>query len=260
MKTVLIRAKAKINLDFKILGKFPNGFHRIESTFQSVDLSDFLFLEKAEKDELTGSIICPFKQNIILKAKQALEKDLRKSLPCKIHLQKSIPVAAGLGGGSADAAAVLFGLNRLYNLNLSSKELAKIGFKTGSDLPFFFYGGTCRVEGSGQKISKVKKKLPAFFILFRPHKRIETKKVYSLYDRKGKSFLEINRKICPDVKKVEKYFSGFNLKASLSGSGPTMFCRAESFNLAKKIAEGYPDFNGDIFICRPQKKALEVIG
>ena len=259
MDFLLIQANAKLNLDFKILGKLSFGFHQIESTFQSINLSDFLLFEKSTQDQITGAKVCPSSQDIILKTKKILEKILDKKLPCRIHLQKSIPIAAGLGGGSADAAATLTALNKLYNLNLSQKELTKIGLKIGSDIPFFFYGGTCKVEGIGEKITPVKKPISKFFVIFRPHKRIETKKMYEFFDKTGRSFLEINREICPEIKKLEKYFAKFNLKSKLSGSGPTMFCKTNSYNLAKRVAEGYPNFNGDIFICQPENKALNII-
>jgi len=193
------------------------------------------------------------------KAEKTLEKALGKSLSCKIHLQKSIPIAAGLAGGSADAAATLFGLNSLYNLKLSRKELAKIGVRIGADLPFFFYGGTCKVEGIGEKVNPIKQKISKFFVLFRPHKRIETKKMYELYDKTGKDFLSLARGICPDIKKLEKYLNNFKVKErGLSGSGPTVFCGVNSYKLAEKIAS-LKNFDGDIFISRPQPKALNVL-
>jgi 4-diphosphocytidyl-2-C-methyl-D-erythritol kinase len=259
MESILVQANAKINLDLKILKKRRNGFHLIESIFQSINLADFLFIEKSKQNELSGAKICPDSQNIILKTKQGLEGFCSKRLACRIHLQKTIPIAAGLGGGSADAAAVLFGLNELYNLNLSQGQLVKIGAKIGSDIPFFFYGGTCKVKGLGEKIEPIKKKLPEFFILFRPHKRIETKKMYELYDKTGKDFLSLAKEICPEIKKLEKYFSQFKLKLKMSGSGPSVFCQVSNYQSAKKIVENYSGFNGDIFICRPENKALKII-
>jgi len=256
---ILIQANAKINLDLKIVGKRADGYHFIKSTFQSIDLSDFLLLEKSKKDNFTGAVICSEAENIIFKAKKSLEKNLGESLPCQIHLQKSIPISAGLGGGSADAAATLVGLNSLYNLKLSKKELVKIGVKTGADVPFFFYGGTCEVEGIGEKVTPVKRKLPKFFLIFRPHKRLETKKMYEFYDKTGKNFLALARESCPGIEKIEKHLNGFGLKPKLSGSGPTMFCGINNYKLAKEIAENYQDFNGDIFICRPESKALKII-
>lgn len=258
MKSILIRAYAKINLNFKILGKRPDGYHNIESTFQSIDLADFVSIEKA-KNYFSGSIICPESENIILETKDLLEETVKKKLPCRIHLQKVIPISAGLGGGSADATATLVGLNLLYNLKLDKKELAKIGIKIGADVPFFLYGGTCRVSGKGERIKPIKIKVPKIFVLFRPHKRIETKTVYELYDKTGKDFLAICENICPEIKKLKRYFGKFGLKLHLSGSGPTVFCQVNNYQLAKKIAEGYPEFNGDIFICHPQKEAIKII-
>ncbi|MGC9031475.1 MAG: 4-(cytidine 5'-diphospho)-2-C-methyl-D-erythritol kinase [Minisyncoccia bacterium] len=157
MKRVLIQANAKINLEFKILGKLDNGYHQIKSIFQSINLSDFLLIEKSKENKITGAIICPETENIIFKAKKELEKYIKKELPAKIHLQKTIPISAGLGGGSVDAAATIFGLNLIYNLKLSKKKLVELGKKVGADIPYFFYGGTCKVEGIGEKIKTIKK-------------------------------------------------------------------------------------------------------
>jgi len=259
MDAILIQANAKLNLDLKILGKRTNGHHLIKSTFQSINLSDFLFFEKHKKNEFTGAIICPKSENIILKAKKTLERTLNKKLPCRIHLQKTIPISAGLGGGSADAAAILLALNLLYKLNLGRKKLIQIGLMVGADIPFFFYGGTCQVEGIGEKITPIKKKLPKFFVLFRPHKRIETKKMYELYDKTGRDFLILAKEICPDILKIENYLKKFKLETKLSGSGPTFFCETNNYETAKKITENYQRFNGDIFICRPENKAIKIL-
>lgn len=257
---ILIQSNAKINLNFEIIGKRPDGYHKIESVFQSIDLADFLFFEKSRKDILTGGIIRPESQNIIFKAKNFLEKILNKKLACRIHLHKAIPIAAGLGGGSANAAATLFALNRLYKLNLSQERLAEIGLKIGADVPFFFFGGTCRVTGIGEKIVKIKKSVSKFFVLFQPHKRLETKNMYKLYDETGKDFFTLAKEICPDIKKLEKYLKNFPVKEfGLSGSGPTVFAGVSNYELAKKITEGHQDFNGDVFICRPKDRALDVI-
>ena len=260
MKTILIQANAKLNLSLEILRKRPDGYPEIESIFQSINLSDFLLLERAKNNYFSGGIICPDSDNLILKAKNHLEKIVGKKLTCHIHLQKVIPIAAGFGGGSADAAAAIFGLNLLYNLGLAKKELAKIGKSIGADVPFFFYGGTCKVGGIGEKITPIKKRLPKLFVLFRPHKRIGTKKMYELHDKTGKDFPTLARELCPDIKNIEKYLADFKIEAKLSGSGPTIFCGLDSYRLAQEIAQGYYlRFNGDIFICQPQKEALKVL-
>lgn len=259
MESILIQANAKINLNFKIIGKRPDGYHLIDSIFQSVDLADFILFKKSDKNQFTGATICPDSQNIILKAQQALEEKTNKKLPCLIHLQKTIPVSAGTGGGSADAAAAMIALNELYKLNLSKKELAGIGAKIGADVPFFFYGGTCRITGIGEIIAPIKMKLPKFFILFRPHKRLETKMMYELHDKTGKDFFSLAKELCPDINRVEEHFAKFKIELKLSGSGPTVFGETDDYELAKKIIEDYQGFNGDIFICHPENESIKII-
>ena len=260
MEALLIQADAKINLELKILEKRSDGYHQIEGVYQSVDLSDFLFFEKTKEDMFIGAINCPASEEIILKAKQILEKSINKKLPCLIHLHKAIPIAAGMGGGSADAAATLIGLNKLYQLNLSKEKLAEIGLKIGTDIIFLLYGGTCRVEGIGERVTPIKKEVSKFFVIFRPHKRLESRRMYQLYDETGKNFFTLAREICPDIGILEEKIKQFQVKEfGLSGKGPTIFCGVEKYELAKKISECYPSFNGDIFICQPTEKAIHII-
>lgn len=266
---MLIQANAKLNLSFKILGKLPGGYHWIESVMQSIDLADFLCFKKAKKTYLTGSILCEKENQLILKAKRILEEASGRELPCQIHLQKSIPISAGLGGGSCDAAATLVALNKLYNLNFSRDKLKKLAIKIGSDVPFFLYGGRCKVEGIGEKITPIKKlqsiknkcsSTSNFYVVVRPHKRIETKMMYELYSKTGKNFLKLAQEICPDVKKVYNLFKKFEPKElNLSGSGPTVFCGVEDYKSTQNIVKELGDFNGDIFICRPQNCSLIVL-
>jgi len=257
---LLVQANAKINLSFKILEKLPNGHHRIESIMQSIDLADFLFFEKAAENQLTGSYVCPDSQNIILKAQKVLEKEVGRKLPCRIHLQKVIPVSAGLGGGSADAAATLIALNKIYELNFSKKKLAELATGVGADVPFFIFGGTCKVGGVGEEVKQIKKKISKFYLIFRPHKRLETKMMYELYDKTGKDFLKLAGEICPSVKKVYNYFKKFRPKEfGLSGSGPSLFCGLNSHKLAKKIVRGLNNLDGDVFICRPEDQAIKIL-
>jgi 4-diphosphocytidyl-2C-methyl-D-erythritol kinase len=257
---ILVEANAKINLELKILSKRPDGYHNIESVFQSVNLSDFLFFEKSAKDEFSGAINCPAEEEIILKAKKILEESVSKKLPCRIHLYKAIPIAAGLGGGSADSAATLVGLNEIYKLNLSEGRLIKIASKIGADVPFFIIGGTCQVEGIGEKIKSIKKAISDFLVIFRPHKRLDTPKMYQLHDQTGKTFFELAKEICPDIVILEEKIKRFSINEfGLSGKGPTIFCGVNDYDSAKKISECYPEFNGDIFICQPTKKAIHII-
>jgi len=261
---MLIQANAKLNLSFKILGRSPSGYHQIESIMQSIDLADFLYFKKAKKTCLTGSIVCGEENQLILKAKRILEETSGKKLPCQIHLQKSIPISAGLGGGSCDAAATLVALNKLYNLNFSTEKLRDLAIKIGSDVPFFLYGGRCKVEGIGEKITPIRELQPIedeynsnFYVIARPHKRIETKMMYDLYSKTGKSFLKLAQEICPDVEKLYNFFKKFKPRQlNLSGSGPTVFCGVNNYESAQNIVKQLGNFNGDVFICRPQERAI----
>lgn len=257
---MLIQANAKINLSFKILGKLPNGYHEIESIMQSIDLADFLHFEKSKKNQFSGAYICPLSKNLIIKAQGFLEREIKRKLPVKIHLQKQIPISAGLGGGSADAAATLTALNKLYKLGLSRKKLSEIAIKIGADVPFFLHGGTCKIQGIGEKITPMKRKISHFYVVARPHKRIDTKMMYELYDKTKKNFPELAEEICPSVGKLYSYFKKFKPQnLNLSGSGPSVFCGVRRYETARKIAGGLKNFDGDIFICHSQNKALEII-
>jgi len=94
--------------------------------------------------------------------------------------------------------------------------------------------------------------------LFRPHKRLETKMMYELYDKTGKDFFTLAKELCPEIKNLENHFAKFKIRLKISGSGPTVFGEINNYKLAKKIIENYPDFNGDTFICRSQKEALKI--
>jgi 4-diphosphocytidyl-2C-methyl-D-erythritol kinase len=252
---ILVEANAKINLELKILGKRADGYHNIESVFQSINLSDFLVFEKAQKDEFSGAINCPPEEELILRAKNILEEFVGKKLPCQIHLHKVIPIAAGLGGGSADAAATLLALNKLFKLGLSQKELIKIAVKIAADVPVFIVGGTCQVFQPGEKINPIKRKISDYLVIFRPHKRLDTPKMYQLHDETGKTFFELAKEICPDIEILEKKIKKFNIQEfGLSGKGPTIFCGIGDYDLLKKFPSATRNSTA-IFLSanRPQK-------
>ncbi|MCX5992659.1 MAG: 4-(cytidine 5'-diphospho)-2-C-methyl-D-erythritol kinase, partial [Chloroflexi bacterium] len=137
-----LKAFAKVNLVLEVLGRRADGYHEIASVMQTVSLYDVLTLEPASHIKLNFSLPgLPDHANIILKAAEALGKFAGCSKGALIGLEKNIPVGAGLGGGSSDAAAVLRGLNRLWQLELNMEQLAAIGAGLGSDVPFFIYGG-----------------------------------------------------------------------------------------------------------------------
>lgn len=157
-----IKTAAKINLALDVVGKMENGYHAIESVFQTVGIYDDVTVEL--DDGITVSCEIPEEfssadpipcdeRNIAYKAARLFFETVGISGGCRIHIKKGIPSQAGMGGGSTDAAAVLYCLNKLTGVNLNNTELAEIGKKLGADVPFFFTGGTAYVGGIGEKIT-----------------------------------------------------------------------------------------------------------
>ncbi|MFA5392505.1 MAG: 4-(cytidine 5'-diphospho)-2-C-methyl-D-erythritol kinase [Candidatus Paceibacterota bacterium] len=265
MQKIEIRAYAKINLFLEILDKLPNGYHKIYSIFQAIDLYDTLLISKTDKDfSLNATVNCSVKENLITKAREKMEDFTKRDLPCKIHLSKNIPESAGLGGGSSDAAATLIGLNNLFKLNLNLKQLSEIGNQIGKDVPFFIYNiGTALVEGTGEKIKVSNRKPSNFYVLAKPYQGINTSEIYPLFDQynRSKSFLELVQKICPSVKKLYSYFSSISKDSGMTGTGPTIFAGFDSYKEAIKAKNNFKDkiFKGDFYICKPSEKTYEIV-
>jgi len=260
MNKIILRAYAKINLSLEILEKRSDGYHNLHSIVQAVDLFDTLTITKTKRDFiLTGSKICDDKNNLIVKAHEAMEKFVGKKMACAIHLTKVIPIAAGLGGGSSDAAATIIGLNKLFDAKLDKRDLIKIALTIGSDVPYFVSGyGRARVGGRGEIIKRDLGKSAKFYVLARSHKRISTKAVFDLYDKEKKPFIDLVSKLCTKTKEIYQYLSSQSKECGLSGSGPTVFAGFSSYVIAKRVIEkhGITRFNGDFFIVRPVDRPI----
>ena len=150
---ITIDAHAKLNLTLEVLGKRDDGYHDIASIMQTLDLADTLTIRPADSLALTCSLPdLNDPGNLALKAAELLRSETGVNQGASIHIEKHIPVAAGLGGGSSDAAATLVGLNRLWGLELSKDQLRHIGAKLGSDVPFLIEGGTATALGRGERV------------------------------------------------------------------------------------------------------------
>ena len=153
MGNVNLEAHAKVNLTLEVLGRRQDGYHDIATIIQTVDLHDTLTLDPANAITLECSspeLISP--DNLVLRAAHLLREGSGSERGARIVLEKTIPVAAGLGGGSSDAAATLRGLNRLWGLGMSVEDLTAIAIQLGSDVPFFLLGGTAMVQGRGERV------------------------------------------------------------------------------------------------------------
>lgn len=148
-------AYAKINLTLEVIKKRADGYHDISSVMQTVDLHDLVKVQNSETLELSMNGGIEASYNLAFKAGQLLQKVTGTKHGAKIFLYKNIPISAGLGGGSSNAAATLRALNKLWELRLTNKELAEIGASLGSDVPFLVYGGTALVMGKGDDVQRL---------------------------------------------------------------------------------------------------------
>ncbi len=184
---------AKINLTLELLDTLPNGFHQLETIFQSLELADRLLLSKAQETslEIIDEIGCGFsvsndQDNLVLKAQRALQKLTGQELPCRFVLYKNIPAGGGLGGGSADCAAALKGLNELYSLGLSQEVLLAQAGLLGADVAFGLVEKTARGLGKGEQLSPLPfpKLLKDWGVLLLiPPFGLSTPEVYQAWDK-----------------------------------------------------------------------------
>ena len=155
MTTVRLRAPAKLNLTLEVLGRRPDGYHEVRTVLQAVDLADVLELEEAGAVslEVAPPGAAPVDGNLVLEAAELLRREVGVRAGARIRLTKGIPVSAGLGGGSSDAAATLLGLRSLWGLDLTEERLLEMAARLGSDVPFFIRGGTAVGAGRGQELT-----------------------------------------------------------------------------------------------------------
>ena len=244
---------SKINLGLKVLNKRSDGFHNINSIFIQTDFSDRLFFKKSNFFQLScdNSKVPIDRTNTIAKAYQILNQQFKFKNHYKIHLNKNIPIGAGLGGGSSNAACTLLSLTNLLNLNISSKSLYKIALDIGSDVPFFLNGGIKFVEGRGEIIKSFKNSdifqnlyillvFPAFSISTKwAYENLKLKKALKSNNKEHKfsplddrvnwklfenDFELIVKEAYPEIMNIKDIMNNNGaLYSSLSGTGSTVF-------------------------------------
>ncbi len=280
--TVYEQAHAKINLALDVTGKLENGYHTVRMIMQSISLCDDLSFSKGDNgagvklttdSEALNREIEAGGDNLIFKAARLFKE--RTGIACDVNvtLSKRIPIAAGLAGGSADAAATLRGLNRLYGAGLSNEELREIGVRIGADVPFCIEGGICLAEGIGEKLTPLTPLANIPTVLVKPPVGVSTPVVYREYDsltdvdhpdvdkmldaisrydnievtKLLKNVLEpVTGAIHPVIGDIEEKLMNLGAdNAVMSGSGPTVFgvfdSEKKSLEAAKKMQVLYPD-------------------
>lgn len=187
MQRVTVLAPAKLNLTLEITGTRPDGYHTLDMIMQAVSLRECVTVRKSGGLSLSlpGSRVPANEHNTAYKAALAFFHETGLLAGASITVQKRVPVRAGMAGGSADAAAVLVGLNALYGARLSTRELCAIGAQVGADVPFCILGGTARVTGVGDVLEPLPACPPCWFTVCMPAGGISTPQAYARYDRLG---------------------------------------------------------------------------
>ena len=186
-QTLTLKAFAKINLSLDITGVLENGYHQLEMIMQSVSLCDKVTITTSDASQgisLSCSVpsLCPMEQNTAYKAANLFFEYCRISPSVSLYIEKHIPSQAGLAGGSADAAAVLHGLNRLFQTHLTQEQLCEIGVQVGADVPFCICGGTMLATGIGEKLSPLPALPPCYIVICKPPVSVSTQEAYHTVD------------------------------------------------------------------------------
>ncbi len=268
MDKLELKALGKINLGLDVLGKRENGYHDVRMVMQTVYLYDQIWMVKTKEPGIrlsTNLFYLPVNENnLAYRAAELLMKEFGIQEGIKIILDKHIPVAAGMAGGSSNAAAVLFGMNRMFSLGLSQKELMERGVALGADVPYCIMRGTVLAEGIGEKLTPLPPMPRCFVLLAKPSISVSTKMVYEKLDSheiakhpdidgiieglKGRDLLSVAAcmgnvlekvtveayPVIDEIKEVMKKQGALN--AMMSGSGPTVFGLFDDKKKAKKAA------------------------
>lgn len=255
MKQIELKALAKINLGLDVLGKKENGYHDVRMVMQSVYLYDDVKLERMERPGIelrTNLYFLPVDENnIAYRAAAALIEEYGIKEGVRITLNKHIPVAAGLAGGSSNAAAVLYGMNRMFGLKLSVRSLMEKGVKLGADVPYCIMRGTVLAEGIGEKLKALPSIPKCIVLVAKPPVSVSTKAVYEALDAgeivshpdidaliaglkgadlpqiaasMGNVLEDVTIPLFPVIEKIKDEMKAAGaLNAMMSGSGPTVF-------------------------------------
>ncbi|MRG88170.1 4-(cytidine 5'-diphospho)-2-C-methyl-D-erythritol kinase [Salinibacillus xinjiangensis] len=278
---LLEKAPAKINLTLDVLHKRDDGYHEVEMVMTTVDLYDQIQLSELNKDTIQiyseKRYVPDDYRNLAYQAAELIKSKFNIQTGIKISIFKQIPVAAGLAGGSSDAAAVLRGLNTLWNLGLSYDQLAEIGTEIGSDVAFCVYGGTALAKGRGEQIEKLPSVPSCWVILAKPTIGVSTKSIYErlnlnrlnrinteamitaikngdyqgMYQNLGNVMESVTLDMHPEIKQIKEQMiqSGAD-NVLMSGSGPTVFGLTRKQTRAERIYNSLRGFCEEVYVVR----------
>ena len=255
MESIRLKARAKINLGLDVIGRRENGYHDVRMVMQTVGLYDRIIMTRIPEEEIrikTNIGFLPVNENnLVYKAIMLMKSKYKLDGGIEVDLNKFIPVAAGMAGGSSDAASALFGMNRLYELNLPIGELMNIGVEIGADVPYCIMRGTALAEGIGEKLTRLPDMPFCHILIAKPPVNVSTKLVYEKLDntdvklhpdidgiieaiklkdvalvasRMGNVLESVTVPLYPVIDSIKKDMIEHGaINAMMSGSGPTVF-------------------------------------
>ena len=278
---IIEKAPAKINLGLNVIGKRADGYHELDMIMTNIDLSDKLIINELDEDVIKVSSnsgnVPQNSKNHAYKAARLIKNKFKIKKGLSIHIEKNIPVAAGLAGGSSDAAATLRALNKLWNLNLDLAELAKIGEEVGSDVPFCVYGVTSRVSGRGEIVEPITKAPKFWLVIVKPNFGVSTPSIFKKVELDsishpdinklqeaidnqdinemnrflGNSLEDVTEKIHPDIRRIKKCLEDSGAEGVLmSGSGPTVFAVCSKKSRADRVFNSIKGFCNEVYLVR----------
>ncbi len=255
MDSIRLKARAKINLGLDVIGRRENGYHDVRMVMQTVGLYDRIIMTKIPEEDIrikTNIGFLPVNENnLVYKAIMLMKNKYNLKGGIEVDLNKFIPVAAGMAGGSSDAASTLFGMNRLYDLNLPMRELMNMGVEIGADVPYCIMRGTALAEGIGEKLTRLPDMPFCHILIAKPPVNVSTKLVYENLDstqiqshpdidgiieairlkdvalvasRMGNVLESVTVPLYPVIDNIKKDMMEHGaINAMMSGSGPTVF-------------------------------------
>jgi 4-diphosphocytidyl-2-C-methyl-D-erythritol kinase len=279
---IMEKASAKINLSLDVLHKRDDGFHEVEMIMTMVDLADRIEIQELPHDKITLSSQSGYipldEKNLAFQAAKLIKGRFQVRQGVHIHLDKKIPISAGLAGGSSDAAATLRGLNRLWGLEIPLDELQRLGAILGSDVPFCIGGGTALATGRGELLHAIESPPQCWVILAKPPINVSTSDIYSKLNAKqikmhpstaaileairtknldklcqsmGNVLEEVTFRMYPIVLQLKQCMENLGAEGVLmSGSGPTVFGIVSKEVKAQRIYNGLRGFCKEVYAVR----------
>lgn len=279
------RAPAKINLTLDVLFKREDNYHELEMVMASVDLADYLTFTPLKDNKIevyTNKAFLPVdRRNHVYQVIKLIKEKYKITQGMLVTIDKKIPVAAGLGGGSTDAAATIRALNKIWSLNMTVAEMIEIGMQVGTDVPYSIVGGTAFVSGRGENVQPIKPVPPCWVVLAKPRISVSTKTVfraleveqvdytpksrtvmqaieegdyYKMVNNLGNTLEAVTFERHPKLKQLSHRMERYGMDGvTMSGSGPTIIGFSQNYSRAKRVYNSLRGFCEEVYITRTLK-------